>query len=504
MDLPITHNRNLDDRLCMAANAFAVLAIAATIAAWAMPRDDFMWLYAHSSLIFPALPMAASVRALRGTDGDASRRGWGWVLAGITGFFIYDVIWYAGWLRGAVTQTVASEALTLVFPPLVLIGLLRHTGFSGSTTERHRQYLDSAIVTLGAAAVVHATMMLFGGGVRPVHDAQDLLLVLAPLFDLMTLGGLGVLWIRRGAGGVPVWTGGISAALLFGLVADVWYAVPASLTRDAPWFVAGAWYGSWAAIGIGATRAARARAIPPQPGRISRLPYVLAVICYAALAIAVAIDDRQAIVSTCVGAGVVTLLVLLRQLAAVRDVTAMESGRAQALSDQRLASLVQHSSDMLTIISEDMLVQYASPSHELVFGIEPERLVGRPALGGIHAEDQLRAGSSLQRLVAGTTQRESLVCGCAMRAATGAGSRRSARNLLGHPAIGGPGRSTVATSRTASARGRAGRAGAARSADRPWQSPAVQRPRRARAGTAAPVRGIGGGAACSTSITSSS
>lgn len=421
----------------MAANILVVAAVAAAIGVVVVPGDAFLPLYGHSSIPFASLPFVAALRAMFASSGERSRSGWPWVAVGITGLFLNELIWYAGWLQGGPADFLPGELLNLLFAPLVLVGLFHQTGFVTSPSERQRQYLDAAIVALGAGALVHATMILFGGGVRHVGTLRDGVLVVAPLLDLLALAGIGLLWVRRGSGGVPRWAGAIGVALLFTLVGDVWYAVPASVGQSSPWFVAVAWYGCWAALGVAAMRAVQTHAPQNQAGRISRLPYIVAVVCYAALAIAVAIDDRDAIVSTTIGAGLVTLLVLLRQLAAVRDVTAMESDRARSKADERLAALVRHGSDMLTIVSAEMTVQYASPSHRQIFGVEPHALVGRNILRDIHDDDRARAEASLGRLIESTSLRESLV----IRLRDSEGRWRWVEtvvtNLLAEPEIGG-------------------------------------------------------------------
>ena len=437
MDRLITHQRPSDDRWCLAANVLVVAAVLAALTALLLPRDQFAAIYGHSSVLVPLLPLAATIRAWRRSSGDPMLAGWPWVAVGIGCFLLSDMVWYTEWVSGLAVNPAVCDTLNAVYAPLLLIGLMQHASRTERAQTRHREYLDAAIVALGATAVLHATMTLLGGGIRPVRSGRDLLLVLTALIDVATLGGLGLLWVRRGAGAVPVWVASIGVALMLGVVGAIWYAVPASVGEGSPWIVVAAWYGCWAALGVGATRAVRGGALEVPPGHISRLPYVLAVVCYAALAVSVAIDSRSAIVSTTIGAGVVTLLVLLRQLAAVRDVTAMESERAQSHADQRLAALVRHGSDMLTIVNTDMSVQYASPSHRQIFGVEPDALIGRHLLDDVHNDDRPQAERSMFRLLSGATTRESLVL--RLRALDGSWRwiEMVGTNLLAEPSVRG-------------------------------------------------------------------
>jgi diguanylate cyclase (GGDEF)-like protein/PAS domain S-box-containing protein len=77
-------------------------------------------------------------------------------------------------------------------------------------------------------------------------------------------------------------------------------------------------------------------------------------------------------------------LTLTRQLdGLVRD-------RTDALhrQEQRLRSLVQHASDVLTVVDADFVVRYQSAAAETVFGIEPGSLLGRPVSSLVHPDDQ--------------------------------------------------------------------------------------------------------------------
>ena len=64
-------------------------------------------------------------------------------------------------------------------------------------------------------------------------------------------------------------------------------------------------------------------------------------------------------------------------------------------SEKRFASLVQNSSDIVTVIDADTSIRYASPSAQRVLGIEPEPLEGTRFIDLVHPDDKTRVLSFL-------------------------------------------------------------------------------------------------------------
>ena len=56
-------------------------------------------------------------------------------------------------------------------------------------------------------------------------------------------------------------------------------------------------------------------------------------------------------------------------------------------SEEHFRSLIEHSSDVITIISRDGTISYESPSLERVLGYKPEELIGQNAFQMIHPQD---------------------------------------------------------------------------------------------------------------------
>ena len=64
-------------------------------------------------------------------------------------------------------------------------------------------------------------------------------------------------------------------------------------------------------------------------------------------------------------------------------------------SEARFRSLVQHSSDVITVVDGDGLVAYVSPSVARVFGYDPSEVLGRPLTHLVHVDDASRLLAAL-------------------------------------------------------------------------------------------------------------
>lgn len=57
---------------------------------------------------------------------------------------------------------------------------------------------------------------------------------------------------------------------------------------------------------------------------------------------------------------------------------------------EQFESLIEHSSDLITVLDEDGTITYQSPSIERILGYAPEALLGEPAINHVHPDDQER------------------------------------------------------------------------------------------------------------------
>jgi diguanylate cyclase (GGDEF)-like protein/PAS domain S-box-containing protein len=87
--------------------------------------------------------------------------------------------------------------------------------------------------------------------------------------------------------------------------------------------------------------------------------------------------------------GLLALGVLMLTLQRLRRKTAIQAARRtfESRSEARLQALVEHSTDVVTVIGPDELVTWQAPSLERVLGFNPDVLLGRELTTIVHPED---------------------------------------------------------------------------------------------------------------------
>ncbi|MDQ3879785.1 MAG: EAL domain-containing protein [Chloroflexota bacterium] len=136
--------------------------------------------------------------------------------------------------------------------------------------------------------------------------------------------------------------------------------------------------------------------IPPRWFEPSTLFAALAVCMtfgFAALAAVNATEGWQLgelLVASFMAAGLLSGLALARQTRTTNAMLEAERARVRE-SEQRFQSLVQNSSDAITVVDAESTIQYESPSVESLLGYASGSLVGTRILDLVHPEDRDRA-----------------------------------------------------------------------------------------------------------------
>jgi diguanylate cyclase (GGDEF)-like protein/PAS domain S-box-containing protein len=404
-------------------------------------------------LCLAALSAAVACLLRAGRTTGRLRVSWGLVGLGILSWGAGQVAWvYLESIRGdEVPFPSVADVGYLGLPPLVVVGLLFLPVAAQSLANRIRSVLDGLMIGISALLIswifIVAPTIEAGGDsalalyISLSYPLGDVVVVTVVLFQLALLH-------HRGDGmGRPLMLVGIGIGIFS--VADTGFAY-LSLTGsyasggiiDAFWFL------GFAFILLAARMPVRAAA--PAQGVVaddSQMPFAV-LLPYVAVLGALGTSvvwfattaggdpfvswTRSALILLMVGRQVLTLLenrTLTRNLKArVVDLSA---------SEQRFHALVQHSSDVVTVVDSDAVVLYQSESVGRVFGYSAPALTGRTLTKFLDPQSSARMAEAL-RAVAGRPYGSTVL---ELTVPHRDGRRRQAEmtvtNLLDDPSVGG-------------------------------------------------------------------
>lgn len=291
-----------------------------------------------------------------------------------------------------------SSCLALTFYLSLLGGLLRLSTVMRSSDERERFWLDLGIVMISGCIAIWYFMIRLA----PIELSNGLLTTAASLikptgdlailfgtatvllttpeqrnrrpFGLMMLGWLLFFAADLTQGHISLY-GGHNSGILVDLI---WIASTCLLFLSCQQTL---WAQSRKATETHQTE------VPASSFRL--LPYLSIVFIYGLLMFSVYQEWVNPLGGLIVGAMALTGMVIARQISSVRA-----NERAQrAIMDKetRFKSLVQRSSDVITILNRDLSIQFSSPSVSHVFGYTADDLCGKNLSDFIHPEDRTRA-----------------------------------------------------------------------------------------------------------------
>ncbi|WP_256301517.1 PAS domain-containing response regulator [Haloarchaeobius salinus] len=73
--------------------------------------------------------------------------------------------------------------------------------------------------------------------------------------------------------------------------------------------------------------------------------------------------------------------------------------RERTHSQNRFQALIEHSSDLVAILDEDGVFEYASPATRDILGFDPEVLIGEPSFDFVHPDDQADVADAFDRMI---------------------------------------------------------------------------------------------------------
>ena len=283
------------------------------------------------------------------------------------------------------------------YPPL-LFGLLSFPRFLRSRAEARQFWLDVATVFLGGLMLLWSALLAPLVSTEAADFTELVLRIGYPLGDLILLFGMSVIASRRRAESVRLVFVLLTAGLMVTVVNDSISSVMSLTsgyrsggTLDVMAMTAWLFFGASAEAQrrLGGAAVQPPREDPAKPA-MSLAPYLAVVLGYGTLFFS-AISQRQTSLGIVLGAIALTTAVLVRQYLAVSENVRLSAESAARVSEARFRSLVQNSSDMIAVISEDTVIRYQTPSVERLLGYRPDELDGTRLVDLLHPEDQPRA-----------------------------------------------------------------------------------------------------------------
>jgi diguanylate cyclase (GGDEF)-like protein/PAS domain S-box-containing protein len=321
---------------------------------------------------------------------------------GIALFVAGDVAWdVAVYAFGHSSNTVpASDALYLSAYPFLALGLVKLAGFRG---RGRAVIVDTVVVSLAAGGLLwevciaptidSATGSTWDRATTLAYPIMDVVLVVAVIYTVLSVGR----WVP--AAGLLV------AGMACQLVGDSVYARLAAenMLGNAHWLDA-IWPASYVLVAAAALhptmRLLGGRATQERVGvarlRVSLLGLALFVAPAVALLAKAQGRDQDA-----VGLGIVTGLVaalLVWRLDSLVGETNRAYDRVHD-SEERFRALVQHASDVVTVVDAQGCIEYISPSVLDVLGKPPIAFLGTQVGDHLHSDDLARATKVLVQVL---------------------------------------------------------------------------------------------------------
>jgi len=314
------------------------------------------------------------------------------------------VAFYQGIILGGDPSNDWNNLLYLCFYPLALAGLLSLPLAQRVRNEHRKFLLDAGTVLFGAGLAIWYLVVRHTAATQ--SSAIGTAYALAyPLGDILVMLGITTVLLRRPSDSrhraLALLLAGLSIFLVSDLLNDV-------VLIDVPW-IASAWTDyvfvpSYCLLLVSFQQYAWLRPTSGSPHRkdaaerlqpFGPLPYIAVATGYGLL-------FRSAIASwpspssvLAIGAIGLTLFVIVRQMGAVRENVRLLRETSARENEARFRSLVQHSSDLITILDEESTVRFVSPSATRIIGYTTGELEGTASADLLHPDDARQALASL-------------------------------------------------------------------------------------------------------------
>jgi diguanylate cyclase (GGDEF)-like protein/PAS domain S-box-containing protein len=332
---------------------------------------------------------------------------WGFLALGCALTWVADAWWALDEnVRGLDPAESWANVPYLLYYVAILAGLLLLPEALRNRRDAVKFTLDAATVMVGGGMAVWYFVLSPGGADSSQSRFASIVSLCYPLADMLLLLGVAGVLMRcpRGPRRHPLVM--LAAAMAAMMVADVVWAnlsssgdFEAGQIQDIPYMAQYVLFTM--AVAEERRRLKRHGGDDPDPavGGVAGLPYVAVVTGYT-LMLVVSWEQMTPELMPLVAASVIlTVLVLVRQIVAVRENIRLQSERTVLATEKRFRSLIQHASDIVSIVDTHWTITFVSPSAVKTLGYQVSSLVGKSILDFVHDLDVADATARLRELL---------------------------------------------------------------------------------------------------------
>jgi len=289
-----------------------------------------------------------------------------------------------------------QQMAPLLLHGVLLYGLLQLPSAPRTGLDRVKLLLDCTTVIVGGVLVLWFDLSAIPAIAPRAPSLAFVMAHLNAVADLVLILVASLVWRRTALQHRANVLVILALALLVDFLANVGAVV--ELTRGAPlhdWtalttpistaLVAAA---AWVKYVTMSERQIRPGALTTQvAASTSLIPYAAVLPGFGLLLKAAYEQGTQPLIGLAVGSVILAALAFARQVAATRETVRVLTESTARISEERFSALVQHSSDVITIVDPDGTIRYASPSMASVLGHDPAKLANTSLVALLHPED---------------------------------------------------------------------------------------------------------------------
>lgn len=367
-----------------------------------------------TDIVQPLINLGVAILAFRASRQPAldirTRRAWTLLAVAFFVYFVANVVWF--YYEIVVAQDLGvtwADPIYLAYYPIALSGLLTFP-MARSGRSRLTFALDLGTVMVGASMVIWYLILRPIALAEQISALETFITVSAPVSNTVLLFGVVALLLRRPSEKVRRALGILMIAIFFDAIADFGYSYQTLQSS----YQSGNWPDCFYSIGFFLMAVSahfqwrsvkhsqpRELILAVQSSPFSWLPYVAVGLAYSLLLYVSQQHTHESeahIVWLILGAFVITGLVVARQIIALRENSRLLAERASNATEARFMSLVEQSSDVITIMDAKGQVLYESPSVERVFGYSVVEALGRKLGEFVHPDSRAEVREVMTRL----------------------------------------------------------------------------------------------------------